>query len=178
MQKDDLNVHVLPNRNWGTFHRKALEWKKIWAYNHQYLFSNRRIFAIYLCCTCGKVSSEDPIKVFSSWILLHRYYLTILIMVTEQFYWRKILCGCFRFIWLWLLIAIMNRCAERMSCLSTFILFQLQCWIILRVSTNFLFRNFHAKRVIMEIAMMKILNNCIAGRLNNNYFPFPNNYFP
>ena len=34
-----------------------------------------------------------------------------------------------------------------------------------------LFRNFHAKRVIMEIAMMKILNNCISGRLNNNYFP-------
>ena len=33
------------------------------------------------------------------------------------------------------------------------------------------FRNFHAKRMIMEIAMMKILNNCISGRLNNNYFP-------
>ena len=29
-----------------------------------------------------------------------------------------------------------------------------------------LFRNFHAKRVIMEIAMMKI-----SSRLNNNYFP-------
>ena len=33
------------------------------------------------------------------------------------------------------------------------------------------FRNFHAKRVIMEIAMMKILSNCISGRLNNSYFP-------
>ena len=29
----------------------------------------------------------------------------------------------------------------------------------------------YEKRVIMEIAMMKIFNNCIAGRLNNNYFP-------
>ena len=32
---------------------------------------------------------------------------------TEQLYWRKILCGCFRFIWLWLLISIMKRCAEQ-----------------------------------------------------------------
>ena len=26
---------------------------------------------------------------------------------------KKILCGCFHFIWLWLLISIMKRCAER-----------------------------------------------------------------
>ena len=49
---------------------------------------------------------------FSSWVFLHRYFLTILIMVTEQLYWRKILDGCFRSLWLWLLVAIMNRCAE------------------------------------------------------------------
>ena len=55
--------------------------------------------------------------------------------------------------------------------LSIFILFQLQSWIILKVRTKFLLRNFHAKRVILEIATMKILNNCISGRLNNNYFP-------
>ena len=30
----------------------------------------------------------------------YRYFLTILIMVTEQLYWRKVLCGCFGFIWL------------------------------------------------------------------------------
>ena len=30
------------------------------------------------------------------------------IMVTELLYWRKVLCGCFRIIWLWLLIAVMN----------------------------------------------------------------------
>ena len=34
-------------------------------------------------------------------------------MVTEQLYWRKILCSYFRFIWLWLLIAIMKRCTEQ-----------------------------------------------------------------
>ena len=42
-----------------------------------------------------------------------RYFLTILIMVTEQINWTKVLCGCFCFIWLWLLIAIMKRCTER-----------------------------------------------------------------
>ena len=35
----------------------------------------------------------------------------------------------------------------------------------------FLLRNFHAKRVTFEIAMMNIFNNCVAGSLNNNYFP-------
>ena len=78
----------------------------------------------------------------------------------------------FHFIWLWFLIAIMKRCAEQCTLqlyrtsLSIFILFQLQGWLILRVRTKF--RNFHTKRVIMEIAMMKILNNCVSGRLINN----------
>ena len=90
---------------------------------------------------------------------------------------KKVLCGCVRFIWLWLLIAIMKRCSKRCApqlyrtSLSIFIIFQLQSWIILRVRTKFLFRNFHTKRVVMEIAMMKIFDNCTAGRLNNHYFP-------
>ena len=50
---------------------------------------------------------------FSSWIFLHICFLTILIMVTEQLYWRKFFCGCSRFMWLWPLISIMKRCAER-----------------------------------------------------------------
>ena len=53
--------------------------------------------------------------------------------------------------------------------LNIFILFQLQSWIILRVRTKILSRNFYAK--ILETAMMNIFNNCIAGSLNNNYFP-------
>ena len=76
------------------------------------------------------------------------------------------------------LISTMKMCAERCALqlyctsLSIFVLFQLQSWIISRVRTKFLIRNFHAKRVVMKIAMMKILNNCISCRLNNNHFPF------
>ena len=70
-------------------------------------------------------------------------------------------------IWLWLLIAFMKRCAEQCALqlydnlLSIFLLFQLQSWIILSVRTKVLYRHFHAKRVIMEIVMMKIFNNYI-----------------
>ena len=28
MQKDDLNVHVFQNRDWGPFHMKEFKWKK------------------------------------------------------------------------------------------------------------------------------------------------------
>ena len=42
---------------------------------------------------------------------------------------------------------------------------------IIESEDKFLLRNFHAKRVIIEIAIKKILNNCISGRLNNKYFP-------
>ena len=45
--------------------------------------------------------------------LVNEFFLMISIMVTEQLYWRKVLFGCLRFIWLWLLVAIRNRCAER-----------------------------------------------------------------
>ena len=34
-------------------------------------------------------------KVFSSWIFLRIYFLTMLIMVTPQLYWRKVLCGSY-----------------------------------------------------------------------------------
>ena len=50
---------------------------------------------------------------FSSGIFFHRHFLTTLIVVTEQLYWRKNFCDCFRFLWLWLLISIMKGCAER-----------------------------------------------------------------
>ena len=86
------------------------------------------------------------------------------------------ICFKFHFIWLWLLIGIMKRFAERCTLqlyratLSIFILFQLQSWIILAVRTKFLLRNFHSKRVITK-KMIKILNNCISGGINNNYFP-------
>ena len=49
----------------------------------------------------------------SSGIFLHIYFLTILIMVTEWLYWKKVLFGCFRLMWLWILIAVMKRCIKR-----------------------------------------------------------------
>ena len=33
-------------------------------------------------------------------------------MVNKQLYQRKIICGCFRFMWLWLLISIIKKCTE------------------------------------------------------------------
>ena len=34
-------------------------------------------------------------------------------MVTEQLYWRKNICGCFRILCLWLVLPIMKRCTEQ-----------------------------------------------------------------
>ena len=60
-----------------------------------------------------QIFSVNVYIVFSLWILLHRLFLTIISKVTELLCWRKIYCDCFRLIWLWLLIAIKKRCAER-----------------------------------------------------------------
>ena len=49
-------------------------------------------------------------------VFLHRYFLTILIMVNDRAArknWRNILCSYFRFIWLSLHIAMMKRRAEQ-----------------------------------------------------------------
>ena len=125
-----------------------------------------KFFAICLFYACRQEPSEDPIKVFSSWIFLHRYFLTIRALLKKNS--------------LWLLSIYMDVASycyyekgrrTNARSLSIFILFQLQSWIILRVRTMFLLRNYHAKRLIFEIAMMNIFNNCIAGSLNNNYFP-------
>ena len=40
-------------------------------------------------------------------------FLTILITITEQLHSWKRFCGCFHFTWLWLLISVTKRCAER-----------------------------------------------------------------
>ena len=114
----------------GTSHRKDFKWKK---YGGTGLISEKTE-ALYVelneraAAAISSYSAPDDFsqhtysvfwlrikrksKVFSSWIFLHKYFLTILIMVNEQLYWRKIICGCFR-ICLWLLISIMKRCAER-----------------------------------------------------------------
>ena len=110
MQKDYLNVHVFQNRNWqpkiwsidfffltltvrGPFYRKDFKWKK-WGYGVNFWKNGSFVY-----------------RTLQN--LHHRYFLMILILLTEQLYWRKIFCGCFRFIWQWLLIAIIKSCAER-----------------------------------------------------------------
>ena len=58
----------------------------------------------------GTVLTSEKTEALYAWIFMNH-------MVTEKLYWRKIICGCFRFIWLWLLISIMKRCAERYAVL-------------------------------------------------------------
>ena len=110
-------------------------------------------------------------KVWSK-CLVHGFFFTDIFNDINHGYWaallKKIFCGCFHFIWLRLVIAIVRRTDARS--LSFFILFQQQSWMILRLRTKILLRSFHTKRVIMEMAMMEIINNCITVRLNNNYF--------
>ena len=96
--------------------------------------------------------------------LVHEFSLTDIFL-------NSILYGCDFSLLLWKGAQNNAQCNCIHTSLSIFILFQLQSWIILKVRTEFLFKNFHVKRVIMEIAMMNILNNCISGRWNNNYFP-------
>ena len=77
----------------GPFYRKDFKWKK-WGYGVNFWKNGSFVY-----------------RTLQN--LHHRYFLMILILLTEQLYWRKIFCGCFRFIWQWLLIAIIKSCAER-----------------------------------------------------------------
>ena len=116
----------------GSFHWKNFKWKKTWGYGvnfwenkNLYLELNERAEAaissfsvpgdfyniFILCLWLGiKRSSDQGVQVMN---FPSQIFLTILIRVNEQLYWRKIICGCFHFIWLWLLISVMKRCAER-----------------------------------------------------------------
>ena len=64
-------------------------------------------------------------------------------MVTKQLYWRKVLCGCFCLIWLWLLIAIMKRCAERcaLQLYRTSLICFRRAWIEIILRGFFCFHN-------------------------------------
>ena len=153
MQKDDLNVLVFQNRNWGPFHSKAFKWKKYGsAATSSYSATGEFLRYIY-----SVLVAKDHENIQSR-CLVHGFSFT-------DIFSNSILYGCG--------FLLVLQCALQLyrTSLSIFILFQLQSWIILRVRTKFLLRNFHAKRVIFEIAMMNIFNNCIAGSLSNNYFP-------
>ena len=69
-------------------------------------------YDLFILCLWLKIIRRSDQSVYFMNFSSH-IFLTILIMVTEQLYCRKTICGCFRYIWLWLLISIMKRCAER-----------------------------------------------------------------
>ena len=70
----------------------------------------------FLQCIYSVLVAKNHQK-FRSTCLVHKFFLTgvlltILIVVIGQLYWRQILCGCFRSLWLWPLIADMKRYKE------------------------------------------------------------------
>ena len=70
---------------------------------------------MYFFCACEK----NHKKIRSSYLVqkaFSKINLTVLMKVTEQLYCRKNLCGCFRFIWLWLLISIINSVQNHAYC--------------------------------------------------------------
>ena len=95
-----------------------------------------KFFAICLFYACRQEPSEDPIKVFSSWIFLHRYFLTIRALLKKNSLW---LLSIYMDVASYCYYEKGSRTNARS--LSIFILFQLQSWIILRVRTMFLLRN-------------------------------------
>ena len=66
---------------------------------------------------------------------------------------------------MWFLIAIMKRAQNECALLKYFYSFSAAQLNNIESENEVLFRNFHAKRMIMEIAMMKI-----SSRLNSNYY--------
>ena len=191
MRKDDLNVHVFQNRNGRPFHRKDFKWKKyrdtgLVSEKTEDLFAelNYRVETAtisypatgeFLQYIYSMLEDKNNQKIRSK-CFAHEFSFTDIFNNINHWYKAALLKKNY----LWLLSIYLNVASNsyyekgrrtNARSLSTFILFPLHSWMILRVRTMFLLRNFHAKRVAFEIAMMDIFNNCVAGSLNNNYFP-------
>ena len=93
--------------------------------------------------------------------LVHEFYLTDIFL-------NSVLYGCG---FLLLLFVFLLVCRAMRIAMVSHLLKYFYSFSVAELNNKFLFGNFHAKRVIKEVAMIKILNNCISGRLNNNYFP-------
>ena len=95
----------------GPFHRNDFKWKK-----HGYMgwISEKGHFCKK---NLTKERKQPPVvtpqqaNLYNLYSVACGYFWTMLIMVTEQLYWRKILYGCSRSLRLWALFAIMKRCA-------------------------------------------------------------------
>ena len=100
---------------------------------------------------------------------LHRYSLTIWLQssfIKEKFFVAAFnLYGCDFLLLLWK--GAQNECAL-LKYFYSFLTAELNN---IESEDEVLLRNFYVKRVLFEIAMMNIFNNCIAGSLSNNYFP-------
>ena len=110
----------------GTFRKKDFQWKNIRGYRFNFWRNGsfvrnlnekaeaatdsysvtgdslQFIYSVHVTKNHRNIRSRCSVHEFS----FTDIFLTILIMFTEQLYWRKNFCGCFRFIWLWLLISI------------------------------------------------------------------------
>ena len=114
------------------FHRKDFNWKKyrgaglvsgkvdiLWAELNERVEAVTSshsttgnilqcIYSVLVAKNHQRFRLRDLAQEFSITDMLQK----ILIIFTEQLYWRKFFCGCFRSLWLWLLIAVIKRCAE------------------------------------------------------------------
>ena len=113
----------------GTFHRKDFKSKKIWGYflkKTEVLYSehNKRAEAAKSSCSAAcnflqyidsMIMAKDHLKMRSR-CLVHKFSFKDIFKDINHGLrgatLKKILYGCFHFLWLWLLIAIMKRCAE------------------------------------------------------------------
>ena len=97
------------------------------------------VYSVYVTKNHQKIWSRCLVHDFSLQISLR------IIMVTEQLYWRKITCGCFHFIWLWLLIAIVKRCIERCAVQLLYCIRFLAWWLWKRWKVFFNWDSLHAR---------------------------------
>ena len=129
MQKDDLNVHLWLSKNFyigRIISEKKYRGKRLISEKMEALYSelNQKMEAAtnsysptgnFLQYVYSVLVTKNHQKIWSSCLgheFSFTFFLMILIMATEQLYWRKILRGSFCFICLWLPISIMKRCAE------------------------------------------------------------------
>ena len=141
MRKDDLNVHVFQNKNWGPFHRKAFQWKK-YGDTATSSYSATDDFFLFILCLWQRIIRRSNQGVYfmnySSQIFFndinHGYrevslkknslwLLPFYAVVASYCYYEKVRRK-------------MNT-AIASYLLSIFILFQLQSWIILRMRSKF-----------------------------------------
>ena len=148
MHKDNLNVHVFQNRNWGPFHTREFQWKKnggiglisektealhaelnerVEAATSKYSATGQFLQYIY-----SVLAGKNHQKIWSR-CLVHEFSLT-------DIFFNSVLYGC-------IFLLLLKRCAER-------------CALQLYRTSSSIF-----------ILIRKIFNNCIFGRLKNNCVP-------